>query len=46
VLALNREDGGSRHFIMVQLPEPTGNPDYLLLAELFGQKRWFLGHSE
>ena len=23
VLELNREDGGSRHFIMVQLPEPT-----------------------
>jgi adenine-specific DNA-methyltransferase len=26
VLALNQRDGGSRHFILVQRPEPTGDP--------------------
>ncbi len=38
VLGLNREDGGNRHFIMVQLPEPTGRKDYPTIAEI-GKER-------
>lgn len=37
-LELNREDDGNRHFIMVQLPEPTDNPDYPTIAEV-GKER-------
>jgi adenine-specific DNA-methyltransferase len=38
VLELNNEDGGNRKFIMVQLPEPTGNKDYPTIAEI-GKER-------
>jgi adenine-specific DNA-methyltransferase len=38
VLELNRKDGGQRKFIMVQLPEPTGNKDYPTIAEI-GKER-------
>jgi len=38
VLELNREDGGSRRFIMVQLPEPTDNPEFLTIADI-GKER-------
>ena len=38
VLELNREDGGNRRFILVQLPEPTGNPAYPNIAEI-GKER-------
>ncbi|HEX7594144.1 MAG TPA: DNA methyltransferase, partial [Anaerolineae bacterium] len=38
VLELNREDGGNRRFIMVQLPEPTGNKDYVTIADI-GKER-------
>jgi len=38
VLDLNHEDGGNRHFIMVQLPEPTGKPEYLTIADI-GKER-------
>jgi len=43
VLELNREDGGDRRFIMVQLPEPTGraiheSPQFLTIAEI-GKER-------
>ena len=38
VLALNREDGGNRKFIMVQLPEPTGNLNYATIADI-GKER-------
>ncbi len=38
VLELNREDGGDRRFIMVQLPEPTGNKQFLTIAEI-GKER-------
>lgn len=38
VLELNREDGGNRRFIMVQLPEPTGNPKFPTIAEI-GKER-------
>ena len=34
----NHEDGGNRRFIMVQLPEPTGNKDYPTIAEI-GKER-------
>jgi adenine-specific DNA-methyltransferase len=34
VLELNREDGGSRRFLMVQLPEPTGHEQYRTIAEV------------
>jgi adenine-specific DNA-methyltransferase len=38
VLELNREDGGNRRFIMVQLPEPTDRQDYPTIAEI-GKER-------
>ena len=38
VLEQNREDGGNRRFIMVQLPEPTGNKDYATIADI-GKER-------
>lgn len=34
VLRLNSEDGGSRKFILVQLPEPTGRKDFPTIAEI------------
>lgn len=37
-LKLNAEDGGNRRFIMVQLPEPTDNPDYPTIADI-GKER-------
>jgi adenine-specific DNA-methyltransferase len=38
VLELNRHDGGRRHFVMVQLPEPTDNAEYSSIAEI-GEER-------
>jgi adenine-specific DNA-methyltransferase len=38
ILDLNREDGGSRRFILVQLPEPTGREDYPTIADI-GKER-------
>jgi adenine-specific DNA-methyltransferase len=38
VLELNREDGGNRRFICVQLPEPTDNKDFPTIAEI-GKER-------
>jgi adenine-specific DNA-methyltransferase len=38
VLELNREDGGKRQFVMVQLPEPTGNAQLQTIAEI-GKER-------
>jgi adenine-specific DNA-methyltransferase len=38
MLELNREDGGNRRFIMVQLPEPTGNKQFPTIAEI-GKER-------
>ena len=38
VLELNREDGGNRRFILVQLPEPTKNKQYPTIAEI-GKER-------
>ena len=38
VLELNREDGGNRRFIMVQLPEPTDNPEFPTIADI-GKER-------
>lgn len=34
VLDLNSEDGGSRQFILVQLPEATGRQDYATIADI------------
>ena len=34
VLELNQEDQLNRRFILVQLPEPTGNPDYPTIADI------------
>ena len=34
VLDLNRTDGGTRRFILVQLPEPTGRNDYPTIADI------------
>lgn len=38
VLELNREDGGNRQFVMVQLPEPTSNKEFPTIAEI-GKER-------
>ena len=38
VLQLNREDGGSRRFIMVQIPEPSINKELPTIADL-GKER-------
>ena len=34
MLELNKEDGGNRRFILVQLPEPTGREDFPTIAEI------------
>lgn len=34
VLDMNRQDGGNRKFILVQLPEPTGREDYPTIADI------------
>jgi adenine-specific DNA-methyltransferase len=34
VLELNKQDGGNRKFILVQLPEPTGRDDYPTIADI------------
>ena len=34
ILDLNREDGGNRKFILVQLPEKTDNPQYPTIAHI------------
>lgn len=34
VLELNREDGGNRRFVLVQLPEPTGNAQFPTIADI------------
>lgn len=34
VLGLNKQDGGNRKFILVQLPEPTGRADYPTIADI------------
>ncbi len=34
VMELNREDGGNRKFILVQLPEKTDNPQYPTIADI------------
>lgn len=38
VMELNHETGGNRRFICVQLPEPTGNPDWPTIADI-GRER-------
>jgi adenine-specific DNA-methyltransferase len=38
IFQLNREDGGDRRFILVQLPEPTNNPQFPTIAEI-GKER-------
>jgi adenine-specific DNA-methyltransferase len=34
VLDLNKQDGGDRKFILVQLPEPTGREDYPTISDI------------
>ena len=34
VLESNRQDGGNRKFILIQLPEPTGRDDYPTIADI------------
>ncbi|HSZ59765.1 MAG TPA: DNA methyltransferase [Tepidisphaeraceae bacterium] len=38
VLELNKEDGGRRRFVVVQLPQPTDDPKYHTIAEI-GKER-------
>jgi adenine-specific DNA-methyltransferase len=47
VLELNREDGGNRRFILVQLPEPTGREDYPTIADISRERiRRVIGRME
>jgi len=34
VLGLNKQDGGNRRFVLVQLPEPTGRENYPTIADI------------
>jgi adenine-specific DNA-methyltransferase len=34
ILELNKQDGGNRKFILVQLPEPTNREDYRTIADI------------
>jgi adenine-specific DNA-methyltransferase len=34
MLELNKQDGGNRKFILVQLPEPTGRQDYPTISDI------------
>jgi adenine-specific DNA-methyltransferase len=34
VLESNKQDGGNRKFVLVQLPEPTGTEDFTTIAEI------------
>jgi len=38
ILRLNAEDGGTRRFITVQLPEPTGREDFATIADITTQR--------
>lgn len=38
VMQLNKEDGGNRRFVLVQLPEPTGASDFTTISEM-GKER-------
>lgn len=38
LMSLNATDGGCRRFILVQLPEPTDNPEYPTLSELCAER--------
>lgn len=38
VLKLNREDNGNRRFILVQLPEPTGEQNFKTIADIAKQR--------
>jgi adenine-specific DNA-methyltransferase len=37
-LELNREDGGQRRFVLVQLPEPTGRQDYPTISSIVQER--------
>lgn len=34
VLNMNKQDGGNRKFVLVQLPEPTGRSDYATIVDI------------
>ena len=38
MLELNHDDGGNRKFLLVQLPEPTGNNEFATIAEIGKQR--------
>ena len=38
VLELNREDGGNRRFVLVQLPEKTGNKQFPTIADIGAER--------
>ena len=38
VLQLNAEDGGTRQFILVQLPEPTGREEFPSIADIMKER--------
>jgi adenine-specific DNA-methyltransferase len=45
VLEENRADGSTRHFIMVQIPEKTGKPDYRTIADIGKERIRRVGHK-
>ncbi|MGA9304575.1 MAG: DNA methyltransferase, partial [Candidatus Sulfotelmatobacter sp.] len=38
MLELNHDDGGNRKFLLVQLPEPTGNNEFATITEIGKQR--------
>ena len=38
MLELNHDDGGNRTFVLVQLPEPTGNKEFATIADIGKQR--------
>lgn len=45
VLECNKQDGGSRKFVLVQLPEPTGRDDYPTIAEITKERVRHVGQK-
>ena len=48
ILQLNQKDGGTRKYILVQLPEPTGREDFKTIADITKERvrRVILRHAQ
>jgi adenine-specific DNA-methyltransferase len=45
VWSLNQHDGGNRRFILVQLPEKTGHPDYATISAITAERLRRAGYA-